>query len=248
MTEVFGAVPVTESLTSNRLSSLILQIRQRIEGTNDADRMAKHWLPYLLPPSGEEELVLREAGVLAPSTTAADSESSSPTSSAIITPDLRHLLNETADLIESPHFTHIMTLLLNSAYGHLIDHNVVPQVFPPPPLSESLADDESLIEEHSAKQPTAKLANVLAIVTRQAHALGRGGDGENEYLTRMESEVKEVEAFAAVVFTRELDRDPDKQQSEADEREKSMKEELRAELGKAEGELENVWGRIRGQR
>ena len=47
-------------------------------------------------------------------------------------------------------------------------------------------------------QAKAKLATILAVITRQAHAIGNGVP--NTYVQAMES-VRELEAFAAVVYS-----------------------------------------------
>ncbi|KAL9112867.1 MAG: hypothetical protein Q9227_002944 [Pyrenula ochraceoflavens] len=239
VSEVFGSIPVTESLTATSLSSLVLQLRARIEGPTNPDRMAKRWLPYLLPQPHDEELVLREAGVLTP---ASSPDTDTPSASSI-TPDLRHLLAETADLIDSPHFNHTATLLLNSAFSQLIDRTVIPQAFP--------SSHASPLTDERLATPTAKLASILAVITRQAHAIGRGGDvANNEYLSKMEEEVKEVDAFAAVIFARNLDREPSLEEQQDHEKEDentpSARDELRREMGAVEGRLEEVWGRVRG--
>ena len=64
----------------------------------------------MLPPSEEEEGLLEESGVLGvaePSTTQTATT-------------LRHLLDETADLIESPNFTRVLMLLNNECFETLM--------------------------------------------------------------------------------------------------------------------------------
>lgn len=46
-----------------------------------------------------------------------------------------------------------------------------------------------------------KLANVLAVMARQAHVIGNGANPPNEYLSAMDQGVRELEAFAAVVYS-----------------------------------------------
>lgn len=43
------------------------------------------------------------------------------------------------------------------------------------------------------------------MLTRQAHAIGNGSNPPNEYVSAMENEVKELEAFAAVIYASNLD-------------------------------------------
>ena len=226
VTEVFGTISPTEAVTASRLSELTLAVRKKIEGSTEQERESTRWLPYLLPPREEEEAVLVESGVISRPTT---SSSASPARAAGKDPalsrpsgtssgPLRNLLDETADLIDSPTFTRVHTLLLNSLFSHLIDTKVAQQAFPPPthtqspPSSTNSTTPPSRIEELHPSDPTVppeqrtvKLATILAVLTRQAHAIGNGSNPPNEYVSAMEKEVKELEAFAAVIYASNID-------------------------------------------
>ncbi|MCJ1260184.1 peroxin [Lobaria immixta] len=230
--DVFGPLNPREDIPLERLSSLILDIRRKIEGATTKEREAKKWLPYLLPPPDQEDSVLRESGISTtpPSTTAANpafipSLPPSPSQPLITTsPPLRRLLDETSDLIDSPPFTQILTLLLDTTFSRLTDQNLRSQAFklslsllpriqelPSPrasttslPTAGAVSSNTLDNEEHagqeysSANQPKAKLATILAVVSRQAHVIGNGVP--NEYVQAME-EVRELDAFAAVVYS-----------------------------------------------
>ncbi len=193
----------------------------------------------MLPSRDEEELVLRESGVLqpTPSTTEAHTTSTS----------LRRLLDETSDLIDSPTFTHVLTLMLDTGFSHLIDVKLADQAYKLPPPSQStsnpsnpqilsdprsallspdnrveeLPDDDISLSTTNAQQTMTKLVTTLAVFTRQAHAIGSGGNintmmsssvseipgisapsirDTNQYLAAMEA-VRDLEAFAAVVYS-----------------------------------------------
>ena len=126
---------------------------------------------------------------------------SAPSSSP--TDPLRRLIDETSDLIDSPTAAHILTLLLDTLFSHLTDHVLRTQAFRIPISNQSdpsqrvqeILDDPSSDDPKNAK---AKLATILAVITRQAHAIGNGVP--NEYVQGMES-VRELEAFAAVVYS-----------------------------------------------
>lgn len=179
------------------------------------------WLPYLLPPPDQEEFVLHESGMSAtpPSTSSSPSPTSEATPPSLPTtttpPALRRLLDETSDLIDSPTFTHILTLLLDTAFSHLTDEKLRSQAFKlPPPIPDSASIDparriQEILEpalpsvdaDHASADPTqarTKLANILAVMTRQAHSIGNGVP--NEYVQAMEG-VRELEAFAAVIYS-----------------------------------------------
>lgn len=193
---------------------------------------AKKWLTYLLPSPDQEDFVLSESGISTnpPPITPANPEFiPSPPSSlspplTSTSPPLRRLLDETSDLIDSPPFSQILTLLLDTTFSCLTDQNLRSQVFklPLPPLpriqevpsprpsttslptasavaTNALDNEEHIGQEHSsANQPKAKLATILAVMSRQAHVIGNGVP--NEYVQAME-EVRELDAFAAVVYS-----------------------------------------------
>ncbi|PGH10131.1 hypothetical protein AJ80_07582 [Polytolypa hystricis UAMH7299] len=204
--EVFGPLNPREDITQQRLSELTLEVRKRVEGATDEDRKSTKWLPYLLPPKEQEDFVLKESGVLSASETSVKSSST-----------LRHLLDETSDLIDSPTFSHILTLLNNEAFSTLIDNKCAAEAFklpapsgsttqtPSQPPQQSFSSTATIIPASDPSPPKAKLATVLAVVSRQAHNIGNGAGPQNEYLAAMEQGVRELEAFAAVVYSSNFD-------------------------------------------
>ena len=116
---------------------------------------------------------------------------------------LRRLLDETSDLIDSPTFTHIHTLLLDTLFSHLTDHTLRSQAFKLPTTNQEPLDPNVRVQDVSdmpadPMQTKAKLATILAVATRQAHVIGNGVP--NQYVQAMEG-VRELEAFAAVVYS-----------------------------------------------
>ncbi|KAH8702565.1 putative peroxisomal membrane protein [Talaromyces proteolyticus] len=192
--EVFGSLNPREDITLVRLSSLILDVRKRVEGATEEDRRLTNWLQYLLPSKEDEDVVLKESGVLNPDTP------SSPQTTA----SLRQLLDETSDLIESPSFSRILTSLNNEGFANLIEQKCATAVFkaqtiPEPATATALSSAATIVP--SPAPPKAKLATVLALITREAHVIGNGTNSPNEYLAAMEQNVRELEAFAAVVYS-----------------------------------------------
>ncbi|KAB8349471.1 hypothetical protein FH972_023498 [Carpinus fangiana] len=286
--EVFGTLTPRDSLTFEKLSELTLSVRKHVEGATDDDRRERAWLEYLMPPKDAEEFVLKESGVLqsSPGATSPPLESS-PT----ITSSLRRLIDETSDLIDSPTFTHVLTLTLDAAFSLLVDDKIAVQAYKigqqghPEPLSvpdaASILETNPLIasegriteltdEGHdSIKQTQCKLATVLAVLTRQAHAIGSGAlidtagiampgmaessfSESNEYLKAME-DVRDLEAFAAVVYSSnfefegiELDNDAMPGNSDTDLAESAIDAsasfvDVGADADAAR--LENAWGK-----
>ena len=124
---------------------------------------------------------------------------SSPSTSTISLP-LRRLLDETSDLIDSPVFTHVLTLLLDAAFSHLIDVKVRTEAYKLTPLTPTPTPEAMVIGvTDSDPLPTStKLATILAVMTREAHKIANGVP--NEYVQAIET-VNELEAFAALVYS-----------------------------------------------
>ena len=125
---------------------------------------------------------------------------SPPPAASTIAPPLRRLLDETSDLIESPMFTHVLTLLLDATFSQLADKKLRSEAYKLPPLMPK-PSPEARITEIADMDPataSAKLPIILAVMVREAHNIGRGVP--NEYVQAMES-VSELEGFAAVVYS-----------------------------------------------
>lgn len=198
--EVFGLLNPREEITLERLSELTLEVRKRVEGATEEERRyvgrkvaekastnstrTCKWLSFLLPPRDKEDYVLHESGMTS------SSESTSPTTAT----SLRRLIDETSDLIDSPSFAHVLTLLLDAGFSHLVDNKISQLSYKIPPVSESSARVQELV----GSDVKAKVANSLAVFCRQAHTIGSGAN--NEYLAAIE-QVRDLEAFAAVVYS-----------------------------------------------
>ncbi|KZF22576.1 Peroxin-3-domain-containing protein [Xylona heveae TC161] len=216
--EVFGSLNPREDIALERLSNIILEVRKKVEGETEEARRTKKWLPYLLPSREHESFVLHESG-MTPDFPSADTSA----------PLLRRLLDETSDLIDSPTFTFILTKTLDSTFSLLTDSKLRVQAFKLPPLpttnqsmpgpfSDTLNPtafpDISDLPVHTEADlaAKAKVATVLAVLTRQAHAIGLGsgaGNGTspapiNEYIQAIDA-VRDLDAFAAVVYSSNFD-------------------------------------------
>jgi peroxin-3 len=120
---------------------------------------------------------------------------------------LRQLLDETSDLVESPSFTRILTSLNNEGFAKLIEQKCANSLFNKSSTSELIApittvsSSATIVPSAHPSSPKAKLATVLALITREAHSIGNGTNPPNEYLVAMEQGVQELEAFAAVIYS-----------------------------------------------
>ena len=124
----------------------------------------------------------------------------SPPSSSTTSPLLRRLLDETSDLIDSPIFTNILTLLLDATFSHLIDTKVRSEAYKVAPLTSSPTPESRIFDITDPDPLTAstKLATILAVMSREAHKIANGVP--NEYVQAIEA-VSELEAFAAVIYS-----------------------------------------------
>ena len=276
--EVFGNISPNEGITQQRLSDLVLQVRKKVEGQTEQDRYTTRWLHYVLPPREEEESLLVESGVITPPSTSSgsgtNSDKPSPSSdhrrtSYVDTSSgpLRKLLDEAADLVDSPSFSRLHMLILNSMFTHLIDNKVIAQLYPQsnlqsPPQSDTSSQIQGprITELDSAvtvvpSDPRVKLASILAILTRQAHAIGNGSNPPNEYLSGVDAEVRELDSFAAVIYTSNLEAGIEQQQEARIEgRVKSSHGIGVSEVGDGdvpvqdmvESKLESAWERVAG--
>ncbi|KAL8878550.1 MAG: hypothetical protein Q9198_003661 [Flavoplaca austrocitrina] len=253
---VFGPLNPREDLPLEKFSALVLEVRRKVEGATAEQRRSHKWLPYLLPPREQEELVLRESGMLkSPSKSQTVTTPSPPASPAAESPrssfssaSLRRLLDETADLIDSPPFTQIFTLLLDTTFSHLTDREIRTEAYRlPDPSSMPRVQEVPDLDSSLAK---AKLAAILAVVTKQAHAIGNGVP--NTYAQAIEN-VKELEAFAAVIYSSYFefealgDARSEQLTTEPPMREKVWSEKQGAGMvGAATSVFEGVWGKVTG--
>lgn len=208
--QVFGQMSPRDQVTFESFSKLTEEVRRLVEGGSPLGQpqhtgsTSTHWLPFLLPTPDQEDFVLRESGILddsaASQTRPIDREPSTPTSAL----SLRHLLDETSDLVESPTFTHVLTQILDAGFSVLLDRKLAEGPFELPPSPTSPAAAAQIIVDVSADvvrdraEKKVLLPKCLSILTRQAHSIGNAMP--NEYLQAMES-VQDLEGFAAVVYS-----------------------------------------------
>lgn len=232
--EVFGSINPREDITLERLSGLILEVRKRMEGASEVERREHRWLSCLLPPRDQETVVLRENTSAAESPDTGSEATSSP-SHLEVDQSLRKLLDETSDLVDSPTFTHVLTLILNACFSHLIDERIATEAF-----KVKTADPAARVIEITGSK--CKVAQTLAVFCRQAHVIAAGsgevdelsavgGTITNEYLATID-QVKDLEAFAAVIYSSNFD-------FEAPQKEEQIAEQLKATSLAAEEKAEN---------
>lgn len=203
--EVFGKVNIREDMSLERLSELVIEVRRKVEGATESERRSRSWLEYLLPPKEQELFVMHQAGMSDGSESASPEPGHDPMEVDSVTPSLRRLLDETADLIDSPTFALVLSHLLDAGFSHLVDVRIASEAFKAPLVGPG----DRITEITDTK---CKLAHILPVFCRQAHAIvvGSGdldamaGAGDaavpNEYLAVMDR-VHDLEAFAAVIYS-----------------------------------------------
>ena len=181
--QVFGHLSPRDTVTLDTFSRLTAEVRRLVEGASPANGVGTAWLPVLLPPANMEEFVLRESGVL-------DSQQQQQHASSSSNATLRRLLDETADLVESPPFAAVLTQLLDAGFKTLLEQKLVTTAF-----NVTGAVNMNTVDVIAR---AVQLPKILSVLSRQAHVIGNGMP--NEYLQAMES-VKDLEGFAAVVYS-----------------------------------------------
>lgn len=189
---VFGHLSPRDTITLEHFARLTSDVRTMLEGSGARTGNGTKWLPLVLPTPDMEDFVLRESGILDNNARPLTTEpSTSPLGSST---SLRRLLDETADLVESPAFSTVLTQLLDAGFRVLIDKKLQAGAFavtsPPGPAGPTTLDPQV--------DRAVLLPRVLSVLTRQAHAIGIGVP--NEYLQEMET-VRDLEGFAAVVYS-----------------------------------------------
>ncbi|RYO78951.1 hypothetical protein DL766_008628 [Monosporascus sp. MC13-8B] len=221
--DVFGHLSPRDLLTFDTFVQLTLEVRKKVEDRTHSDGKGSPWLPFLLPPTKLEDFVLRESGVLgdnAAATTASPSQPGEPSSTTdALAPQpptpasLRRLLDETSDLVESPAFTHVLTQMVDAGFSFLLHRKLLPVAFgapgaattsstgltPPSTVPETATAATEAGHGSGSHDKAVMLPKILSVLTRQAHAVGSGMP--NEYLREMETQVRDLEAFAAVVYS-----------------------------------------------
>lgn len=197
-----------DTISLGRFRQLTMEVRRIVETPEDTASNGKeiHWLPFLIPPHEEEPTVLAESGTFSP-------DSGPQYASA----ELRRLLDETSDLLESPMASTVLAHMLAVGFEMLIDGKLAPLAFVPSgtivqtagPGSTTATGDESdasvlrnngkiakvIVEDSS----TAKFASVLAVLARQAHVVGSESQ-KNEYLAVSKAPVRAGSCSVLIVI------------------------------------------------
>ncbi|PRT53869.1 Peroxisomal biogenesis factor 3 [Wickerhamiella sorbophila] len=174
VTAVLSETDVRTELNAAQLVDVISRIQFTVDSAEqrldtDASPLEPRpssFLANLLPPHELETYVLSQApgSVMAPD---------------IVEGYLREMINETADIIDSPNAAQVVHHLVSNGLSVFLNK-----------LKPLYGDDKS----------TTKLASILANATRQAHYMAAGHPSENEYVSAM-SVIPELDALCAIIYS-----------------------------------------------
>lgn len=191
--KVFDTINPRADLSLSELSELIGQVQYLIDYPEG--QKPQNFLSTLLPPTELESYVLSQA--------AYEDEFVNES----LQGELRHLLDETADFVESPNAAEVIKRLVHTGLTVIVNKIAImyPQSDPSAGLVASGNGTNgagSASGEEMLFMPRVKLASILANITRQATALGQGGSPlePNEYINAMVN-VPELDAFSAIVYS-----------------------------------------------
>ncbi|KAI7883048.1 Peroxin-3 [Lichtheimia hyalospora FSU 10163] len=184
--DVIGSLPLKRILTHEDAENLISKLRRRVEYERDGITpvSCRSWM---LPETDEEiQEFLLQAGFA----------EKYPENEATI--QLKKLLDETKDYIDSPDFTAVLGSCLDEVFA-IFDHHAFAKALLPGAGPMDLSGQRiQEINDDQVAEITKKvtLANLLPAIGRQAHLAISG----NEYLNAF-AYIKELQAFSAMIYT-----------------------------------------------
>ena len=197
-----GDMPLRTILTYHHFQGVVERIRERLEGSPDesASRERAKRTPSFLAPHGFRNLLLPEraedecamlasAGAVAPGVSPDEA----------LTPQLRVLLDETKDFIDSPDFARVFAVSCDRVF-ELLMHHLAPSFgvqAVPDDLLHSAADARHRARALAAEKPL-ELARLLPLVALQAQVAFN--TSPNEYVETI-TESRELRAFSVLTYT-----------------------------------------------
>ena len=194
-----GEMPLRTILTYHHFQGAMDRIRERLEhadgnedvlASSDAFLGRHGFRNLLLPESVEDECaMLASAGAILPDT---------PTDE-VLTPQLRALLDETKDYIDSPDFARVFRVSCDRVFELLMQH-LAPSFgvqSAPDDLLHGTADARHRARALAAEKPL-ELARVLPLVALQAQVAFN--TSPNEYVEAI-TESRELRAFSVLMYT-----------------------------------------------
>ncbi|KAJ3043653.1 peroxin [Rhizophlyctis rosea] len=194
--EVMGSVGLKEPIGSERLAKLVNEVRKCVEFEDVGEIKAPFpFVECLLPPEGQEAEVIREGG-------AAPGDDAQLDADFTVDPELRVLLNETRDFLESPDFQKVLHKCLDTSFDLLMKHTQPAfEVNSSVVKSTRIGTEDMEASQENIAPPSEKelpLAGVIPVISRLAHQILNGMP--NAYVEAV-SKQPDLKAFAVVVYT-----------------------------------------------
>ncbi|KAI8919403.1 Peroxin-3 [Powellomyces hirtus] len=196
--EVIGSMSLKEPVTYDILIDVIGRIREKVEHS-DSGSFSASMSAFLLPEEGKEENVLRAGGC--------------SDDGFVIDPELKELLNETRDFLESSDFQKVLTSCFDEAFD-LLFKQIRPTFFVegeyklPKSVVSEVTDSESatagsstIVPEPAGPAPRGKalpLAGIIPVVSRLVHNVVNGVP--NIFLEILSAQ-PDLKAFSVVMYT-----------------------------------------------
>lgn len=173
--QVFGPLSPRDTITFDAFSKLTREVRTIIEGSSagQGGAASTQWLPFLLPPQNMEDFVLRESGILVDDSQLSSPPSATPEGESTIS--LRRLLDETADLIESPAFSSVLTQLLDEGFTVLLDNKLTVGAFETPSLPAAVPPAVTLTPEAAAAGEDVVTSTTLVATSSDLNNVNNAG-------------------------------------------------------------------------
>ncbi|RUS28052.1 Peroxin-3 [Jimgerdemannia flammicorona] len=191
-----------QSTTYTDIVGLVDRIRAGVEYEvqehgSEAQRVAFDFRPTMLPDDrAEERDVLVQAGFIKP-----EEEGESEGEEARVEAEIRRLLDETRDFIDSPDFQTVLRSCLDEVFSLFLPNTFAKTFFPldPPAFDVPKIREITRQEEEDRTVPVAvPFANLLPAVSRQVHLVVNGTP--NEYVKTL-AYIKELQGFSAIIYS-----------------------------------------------
>ncbi|ORZ31907.1 Peroxin-3 [Catenaria anguillulae PL171] len=179
---VFGGIPLKKSLSQADLASLLIAVRQRIEAADFSDPATGPFhFQSMLFPSESDELATLTAGGLSPQLAAAH----------LADPTLRSLLNETRDVLDSPHARVALLAGFANVFDTCVEHHWAKLAYP------QLAEVSDAAADATSSHGGVPLAALLPHAKQLAHVVLNGVP--NEYVAVL-ARTAQLNQLAMVVY------------------------------------------------
>ncbi|KND01018.1 uncharacterized protein SPPG_09176 [Spizellomyces punctatus DAOM BR117] len=183
--EVVGSISLKEVTTYDALIEIIGKVREKVEDENGEN---SNMTAFLLPEEGKEEDVLRAGGV--------------ETDGFVVDKELKDLLNETRDFLDSSDFRKVLKSCFDEAFD-LLFKQLRPTFFAEQESRQrshiaEVQEGEDIQDNAENKGKAMPLAGVIPVISRLVHHVVNGVP--NIFLEILSTQ-PELKALSVVMYT-----------------------------------------------